>query len=87
MTKLDISDGEREIFETMHALAIDKNGNEVLCGLSLTETREYLTLAKQKFHGNATLRNRYLELQSKYEEARKRLEIAAHEALISGKIN
>lgn len=86
--KLNLADGERVFLEFMHALAVDSDGNEVLCGLSISETREYLALVHRL--GDLRIpaeRDRYLELHDKHEETRKRLLIAHWDARESGHVN
>jgi hypothetical protein len=42
VNRLPLAAPDRLYFSELHSLAVDQRGNEVLCGLSLEESLEYL---------------------------------------------
>ena len=89
--KLDMPDDERKGREYFEDLMVDREGNEVLCGLSRAETEEYRRLSKQAREGSLggieERSSRYLELYDKFAAARRALILAQIRATDSGQPN
>lgn len=67
----------REDLTEMRAIAKDKDGREVLVGLSSEETEWYFAYSARRWRGeggrgHSVDRERYLTLQSKHQRARSR---------------
>ena len=71
---LDLNDGERAYMQEMRILSTDRNGNEVMVGLSLEETLRMLEHNRRFLSGdrdrNESSRDDYLRLHEKHERAR-----------------
>lgn len=74
MSKLKITDSRRAALTDTRSLATDKDGNEVLVGLTLEETLFYLNYGEQRLSQRSQNkrpdkddRRRYLALHEKHE--------------------
>jgi hypothetical protein len=67
VNRLPLAAPDRLYFSELHSLAVDRKGNEVLCGLSLEESLEYLSITRQhlKQFPECKARHRYLHDKSK----------------------
>jgi hypothetical protein len=67
VNRLPLAAPDRLYFSELHSLAVDRSGNEVLCGLSLEESLEYLSITRQhlKQYPECKARHRYLHEKSK----------------------
>jgi hypothetical protein len=66
MSKLQLSDAERENLSLSRALATDSDGNETLRGLYAADSVEYLGLAKREGLSDAGSRDRYIALHPRH---------------------
>ena len=70
------TDAERAYLVEMRGLTTDAQGNELLVGLTLDETAEYMGFARRESPKDS---GRYLALHAKYENARLSVLGAEHE--------
>jgi hypothetical protein len=80
MIKLKLSTTERDHLEWNRGLTTDSDGDEILRGLNLAESVEYLDLTKRERPGDAKSRDRFLELHSRHEFARRSVIVAEVDA-------
>jgi hypothetical protein len=70
---LEITDGERAFLTEMRGLGVDAKGSEILVGLTVEESREYIKYLNSRMigaHPDSETSDRYLALNDKYEVAR-----------------
>ena len=84
MSKLQLSDAEREYLSWSRALATDSDGNETLRGLDAADSVEYIRLAKRERLSDAGSRDRYLALDARHEIARRTIVVAEVDARNAG---
>jgi hypothetical protein len=84
MTKLNLSTAERDHLEWNRGLTTNSDSDEILCGLNLAESVEYLDLTKRERPGDTKSRDRFLELHSRHEVARRSVIVAEVDARSSG---
>lgn len=70
---LELTEGERAFLTEMRGISTDNQGREILVGLTLDESREYIKLMNARLGDlqvNFDAGERYIELNNKYELAR-----------------
>jgi hypothetical protein len=80
---LDITAGEREYLTEMRSLGVDAQGNDILVGLNVEESKIYLDYGNARVHGHHPdddERDRYLELYEKHELVRRAIIVAEAES-------
>ena len=87
VNRLNLERSERLYFSELHGLAVDRRGNEVICGLSREESEEFLSLSHERIGRCPSFRDRYNTLERKYRAATVALSDAALTALRTGRPN
>lgn len=88
---LDLTDSERAFHKDMHDLSIDKDGNEVLSGLTHEESIFYIACLHLRTANPDSVRgedfDRWVGLDEKHEYARFKMIAADAEAKCASKAN
>ena len=87
VTRLPLAAPDRLYFSELHSLAVDRRGNEVLCGLSLEESLEYLSITRQVLKQFPEQKARYRYLHDKNKSIAGALSQAAEQAWRTGRPN
>ena len=87
VNRLPLAAPDRLYFSELHSLAVDRRGNEVLCGLSLEESLEYLSITRQHLKQFPEQKARYSYLHNKSKAIAVALSKAAEQAWRTGRPN
>ncbi len=87
ISRLPLEAPDRLYFSELHSLAMDRHGNEVLCGLSREESIEFLSMGQDRARRCAESKARYRYLQEKCASISLALADAARNACRTGRIN
>ena len=85
--RLPLAGPDRLYFSELHSLAVDRRGNEVLCGLSLEESLEYLSITREHLKKFPESKARYSYLHKKNKSITIALTDAAQHAWKTGRAN
>lgn len=83
--RLPLGAADRLYFSELHSLALDRRGNEVLCGLSREESLEYLSITRQHLKQFPECRPRFRYLHDKSRAIAAALAQAAEQAWRTGR--
>ncbi len=87
VNRLPLAGPDRLYFSEVHSIAVDRRGNEVLCGLSLEESLEYLAITRQHLKQFPECKARYHYLHDKSKSIAAALSRAAETAWRTGRPN
>jgi len=87
LNRLPLAGPDRLYFSEVHSLAVDRRGNEVLCGLSLEESLEYLAITSQHLKQFPECKPRHRYLHDKSKSIAAALSRAAETAWRTGRAN